>query len=140
MLSYAGDSDGLSDPETMERAQNNVSLLKQKTDNPSQTIALPDLTDTLRELNSIIEQINAKIKEHNAVLDDRSKKQQDCIEQVWHLIAFMCKSEIAVHKSEKGRHGEHIISQPLSRFVPDSRQPFKLLHQPGQWQNTVRSH
>jgi len=94
----------------MERAQNNVSLLKQKTDNPSQTIALPDLTDTLRELNSIIEQINAKIKEHNAVLDDRSKKQQDCIEQVWHLIAFMCKSEIAVHKSEKGRHEADIAT------------------------------
>lgn len=106
----------------MEKAQNNVSLLKQKTDNPAQPVALSDLAAILREINVIIEQINAKIKEHNAVLDDRSKKQQDCIEQVWKLMAFMCKSEIAVHRSEKDRHEADIdtLTQQLDQVKTDA--------------------
>jgi len=86
------------------------------------SIALPDLTDILRVINVIIEQINVKIKEHNAVLDDRSKKQQGCIEQVWRLMAFMCKSEIAVHKSEKGRHEADIdtLTQQLNQAKTDA--------------------
>ncbi|MGX8701787.1 AAA family ATPase [Caproiciproducens sp.] len=106
----------------MERAQNNVSLLKQKTDNPAQTIALLDLTDILHEINAIIEQINTKIKEHNAVLNARESKQQDCIKQVWKLMAFMCKSEIAVHKSEKSRHEADLatLTQQLDQAKTDA--------------------
>ena len=92
----------------MERAQNNVTLLKQKTDDPAKTVSLPELSDILLDINSVIEQINAKINEYNAVIDARGKKQQDCIEQVWQLMAFMCQSEIAVHKSGKERHTSDI--------------------------------
>ena len=92
----------------MERAQNNVTLLKQKTDDPAKAVPLPDLVDILRELNAVIEQINAKIKEYNAIIDARGKKQQYCIEQVWQLMAFICQSEIAVHKSGKERHAADI--------------------------------
>ena len=88
----------------MERAQNNVALLKQKTDDPAKTVTLPDLSDILLDINGVIEQINAKIKEYNAVIDARGKKQQDCITQVWQLMAFICRSEIAVHKSGIERH------------------------------------
>lgn len=88
----------------MERAQNNMTLLKQKTDDPAQVISLPDLSDTLREINDIIEQINVKIREYNAVIATRDRKQQDCIELVWQLMAFKCQSEIAVHKSGKARY------------------------------------
>ncbi|WP_283673576.1 AAA family ATPase [Butyricicoccus sp. Marseille-Q5471] len=88
----------------MERAQNNVALLKQKTDDPAKTVILADLSDILLDINGVIEQINAKIKEYNAVIDAKGKKQQDCVAQVWQLMAFMCRSEIAVHKGGKERH------------------------------------
>ena len=106
----------------MERAQNNVALLKQKTDDPAKTVILPDLSDILLDINSVIEQINAKIKEYNAVIDARGRKQQDCIAQVWQLMAFMCRSEIAVHKSGKDRHAADIerLSGELSKAKEDS--------------------
>lgn len=95
----------------VERAQNNVTLLKQKLENPAQAIELPDLSEVIRELNEIIGQINGKIRENNAILADRTRKQQDCIQQVWQLMAFQCRSEIAVHKSEKERHETDIAQQ-----------------------------
>ena len=106
----------------MERAQNNVALLKQKTDDPAKTVILPDLSDILLDINSVIEQINAKIKEYNAVIDARGRKQQDCIAQVWQLMAFLCRSEIAVHKSGKERHTADIewLSNNLSKAKEDS--------------------
>lgn len=106
----------------MERAQNNVALLKQKADDPAKTIVLPDLSDILLDINSVIEQINAKIKEYNAVIDARGRKQQDCIAQVWQLMAFVCRSEIAVHKSGKDRHATDIerLSGELSKAKEDS--------------------
>jgi wobble nucleotide-excising tRNase len=106
----------------MERAQNNVALLKQKTDDPAKTVIIPDLSDILLDINSVIEQINAKIKEYNAVIDARGRKQQDCIAQVWQLMAFVCRSEIAVHKSGKERHTADIerLSSNLSKAKEDS--------------------
>ena len=106
----------------VERAQNNVALMKQKTDDPAKTVILPDLSDILLDINSVIEQINGKIKEYNAVIAARGKKQQDCIEQVWQLMAFMCRSEIAVHKSGKGRHAADVerLSSNLSKAKEDS--------------------
>ena len=85
----------------MERAQNNVTLLKQKTDDPATSITLPGLTDILRQLNAVSEQINAEIKECNAIIDARGKS-SSIASTSGQFMAFICQSE---SRSKSGKNG-----------------------------------
>lgn len=77
----------------------NLQRIASKIKEPTAIIALEDTDSILLNLGQIIDDINRQILINNSIVNDKRKKQEQCKREVWELIAFRLKAQIADYKS-----------------------------------------
>lgn len=81
--------------------QSNLEIVKGKIADPATPVQTDAIAPTLQELADIINKYNELIDANNAIVAAGPKKQEECKEQVFSLLAFRLKDVIAAHlKSE----------------------------------------
>lgn len=83
------------------KIQANVQKIVEKKAEPSCTVSLERIEPILKELVDLVLSFNKAISENNAVLAAKPQKQSECSTDVWELIAFTLKSEIASYRTSK---------------------------------------
>ena len=77
--------------------QENLNKIDEKLADPSKIIELEDLTPMLLDLAYAISQFNAAIKKNNDMYDKLGETQEQCIKDVWGLIAFRMQGEVETY-------------------------------------------
>lgn len=81
--------------------QSNLEIIKGKIADPATPVQIDAIEPILQELTDIINKYNTLIDANNAIVAAGPKKQEECKEQVFSLLAFHLKDVIAAHlKSE----------------------------------------
>ena len=77
----------------------NIQRIESKIKEPTSIVALEDTDSILIDLGQIIDEINRQIMTNNSIVNDKRKKQEQCKREVWEMIAFLLKDQIADHKA-----------------------------------------
>lgn len=77
----------------------NVQRIESKIKEPTSIVALEDTDSILLDLGQIIDEINRQIMTNNSIVNDKRKKQEQCKHEVWEMIAFLLKDQIADYKA-----------------------------------------
>lgn len=77
----------------------NVQRIESKIKEPTSIVALEDTDSILLDLGQIIDEINRQIMTNNSIVNDKRKKQEQCKREVWEMIAFLLKDQIADYKA-----------------------------------------
>ena len=78
----------------------NIQLVTQKVKEPSSEITLDPIAPYIEEIIIIIDGFNAKIKENNDIVKASKTKKQECIENVWELMAFTVADTLAKYNAD----------------------------------------
>lgn len=90
----------------LEKGKNNMALLHQKQNNPSQKVELDDLSALLAEINEIAEKINDEIRSYNNIVADIPNQKKFCSEMIWHWIAYDSQQAIIDHNDQKQKRND----------------------------------
>ena len=77
----------------------NIQRIESKIKEPTSIVALEDTDSILLDLGQIIDEINRQIMTNNSIVNDKRKKQEQCRREVWEMIAFLLKDQIADYKA-----------------------------------------
>ena len=77
----------------------NIQRIESKIKEPTSIVALEDTDSILLDLSHIIDEINRQIMTNNSIVNDKRKKQEQCRHEVWEMIAFLLKDQIADYKA-----------------------------------------
>ncbi len=77
----------------------NFQRIASKIKEPTSIVALEDTDSILLDIGQIIDDINRQIATNNSIVNDKRKKQEQCKREVWEMIAFMLKDQIADYKA-----------------------------------------
>lgn len=77
----------------------NIQRIESKIKEPTSIVALEDTDSILLDLGQIIDEINRQIMTNNSIVNDKRKKQEQCKREVWEMIAFLLKDQIADYKA-----------------------------------------
>ena len=77
----------------------NIQRIESKIKEPTSIVALEDTDSILLDLGQIIDEINRQIMTNNSIVNDKRKKQEQCKREVWEMIAFLLKGQIADYKA-----------------------------------------
>ena len=77
----------------------NIQRIESKIKEPTSIVALEDTDSILIDLGQIIDEINRQIMTNNSIVNDKRKKQEQCKREVWEMIAFLLKDQIADYKA-----------------------------------------
>lgn len=73
----------------------NIQRIESKIKEPTSIVALEDTDSILLDLGQIIDEINRQIMTNNSIVNDKRKKQEQCKREVWEMVAFLLKDQIA---------------------------------------------
>lgn len=88
----------------------NIQRVESKIKEPTSIVALEDTDSILLDLGQIIDEINRQIMTNNSIVNDKRKKQEQCKREVWEMIAFLLKDEIADYKDAMATFDKDIKS------------------------------
>ena len=77
----------------------NIQRIESKIKEPTSIVALEDTDSILLDLGQIIDEINRQIITNNSIVNDKRKMQEQCKREVWEMIAFLLKNQIADYKA-----------------------------------------
>ena len=77
----------------------NLQRIESKIKEPTSIVALEDTDSLLLDLGQLIDDINRQIMTNNSIVNDKRKKQEQCKRELWEMIAFRLKDEIAACKA-----------------------------------------
>lgn len=77
----------------------NLQRIESKIKEPTSIVALEDTDSILLDLGQLIDDINRQIMTNNSIVNDKRKKQEQCKRELWEMIAFRLKDEIAACKA-----------------------------------------
>lgn len=89
--------------------ENNIKI-KQKIQNPSESIQLHSSQDTLKELNSFVNIIINKIKEHNKKIGEMKEVKQRIKDEFWQIKRWEYDEVISEYEKFNGQNGREIIN------------------------------
>lgn len=78
--------------------QGNLNRIDEKLGDPSKVIELEDLTPMLLDLAYALVQLNGEVKKNNDMVDKLGDTQEQCIKDVWGLIAFRMQGEVETYR------------------------------------------
>lgn len=103
----------------------NLQRIANKIKEPTSIVALEDTDSILLDLGQIIDEINRQIATNNSIVNDKRKKQEQCKREVWELIAFMLKDQIADYKGALSALDTDIKS--LQETIDNARKDYRRI-------------
>lgn len=73
--------------------------IDEKLKNPAAPVELEDLTPLLLDINYVIHQCNEEIRKNNEVVEKLEDNQDQCIKDVWGLVAFRLQGEVETYRA-----------------------------------------
>lgn len=109
--------------------ERNLQKIADKIKEPSLIAALDNnAVKTVREeLNALIEGFNKQIQTNNDIVGAKRDKKNECIENVWQLIAFTLQTEISDYRTRRKALDDEVAS--LTRLITDGDKAARALEQ-----------
>ncbi len=103
----------------------NLQRISSKIKEPTSIVALEDTDSILLDLGQIIDDINRQIATNNSIVNDKRKKQEQCKREVWEMIAFMLKEQIADYRAALAALDADIKS--LKEAIENARKDYRRI-------------
>ncbi len=103
----------------------NLQRITSKIKEPTSIAALEDTDSILLDLGQIIDDINRQIMTNNSIVNDKRKKQKQCKREVWEMIAFMLKDQVADYKDALAALDADIKS--LKETIENTRKDYRRI-------------
>lgn len=97
--------------------QINIQRIADKLKEPSTVITLENVKTLRDEINTLIEGFNKQIQTNNEIVGLIRTKKNECITQVWELIAFTLQSDISAYKARRKTLDDEITA--LMKLIAD---------------------
>ncbi len=79
---------------------NQIESIKQKIDEPSMKVSLPDILPSIREIEEIISDANAKIAQHNMLVDKQETEEENLKDDIWATVINDANSLIKLYQTQ----------------------------------------